>query len=341
MRAKLIGASLLAVSAGSALAADLPSVKAPPPLYGPPAPVWTGFYVGLNAGYDWGTSGNAATVAAPLFDAIAVTADTLDPAHVVAGGLVNGSTALANTGVARLSQKGFLGGGQVGYNYQWGPSFLAGLEADIQGAGVHGGGAYAGVSQDSIQWNDGPGAHPCGPSVNCVLVRTAAGGGHISASTDWLGTVRGRLGYLFTPTMLVYGTGGLAYGGVNASAVHSAIFQGSIANLNPPYAGFNGVTTLATVPGAGHSSSTRVGWTAGGGVEWMFAPNWSLKGEALYYQLDNVTVQSSPVIAASPVTIAVPPYLAVSAGQALIANKPATRVSYDGVIVRAGVSYHF
>ena len=47
------------------------------------------------------------------------------------------------------------------------------------------------------------------------------------------------------------------------------------------------------------------------------------------------------MIAASPTTIAVPPYLTVNAGQALIANKPVTRVSYDGVIVRAGVSYHF
>ena len=73
----------------------------------------------------------------------------------------------------------------------------------------------------------------------------------------------------------------------------------------------------------------------------MFAPNWSLKGEALYYQLGNDTLNGSPVVAAAPVAIAVPPYLAVSAGQALIANKPATRVSYDGVIFRAGVSYHF
>ena len=212
------------------------------------------------------------------------------------------------------------------------------LEADIQGAGVHGSGGYAGISQDSIQWNDGPGAHPCGPSVNCVPV---AGGGHIFANTEWMGTVRGRLGYLFTPAMLVYGTGGLAYGGVNASAVHSAVFQGSIANLNPPFSGFNGVTTLATVPGAGHFSSTRVGWIAGGGVEWMFAGNWSLKGEALYYQLGNASLNASSVIAAAPFSIAVPPFVTVNAGQALIANKPATRVSYDGVIVRAGVSYHF
>lgn len=58
----------LALSAGSALAADLPSRKeapvyVPPP---PPPPMWTGFYAGLNAGYGWGATSNAGTVSLPL-----------------------------------------------------------------------------------------------------------------------------------------------------------------------------------------------------------------------------------------------------------------------------------
>jgi outer membrane immunogenic protein len=73
----------------------------------------------------------------------------------------------------------------------------------------------------------------------------------------------------------------------------------------------------------------------------MFAPNWSLKAEALYYQLGEVTLRSAPVVAVSPVTLAAPPFLSVNAGQALIANKPVTRVRYDGVVVRAGVNFHF
>jgi outer membrane immunogenic protein len=335
VKTSVLGGSLLALAVSSTLAADLPSVKAPP------LPIWTGFYAGLNAGYDWGTTANATTRSAPLFDVVALTANGLDPAHVVAGGLINGGTALANSGTAKVSQTGFIGGGQIGYNYQWSPTFLAGLEADIQGTSVRGSGNYAGAFQDSIQWNDGPGAHPCGPTINCVLVRTASGAGRVSANTDWLGTVRGRLGYLVSPTVLVYGTGGLAYGGVSASATNSAIIQGSIANLNPPFAGFNGVVNLPTLPGSGHYSSTRVGWAAGGGFEWMFAPNWSLKAEGLYYDLGKATFASSPIVAASPVTIAVPPFLAVNAGQPLIANRPTTRVAYDGVVLRAGVSYHF
>ena len=62
--ASAIGAAL-AFSAASAFAADLPSHKAPPPVYVPPPPMWTGFYVGLNAGYGWGATTNAATAAGP------------------------------------------------------------------------------------------------------------------------------------------------------------------------------------------------------------------------------------------------------------------------------------
>src|ERR1019366_5528461 len=50
----------LALSAGSALAADLPSRKeAPVYVPPPPPPLWTGFYAGLNAGYGWGATSNA------------------------------------------------------------------------------------------------------------------------------------------------------------------------------------------------------------------------------------------------------------------------------------------
>jgi outer membrane immunogenic protein len=73
----------------------------------------------------------------------------------------------------------------------------------------------------------------------------------------------------------------------------------------------------------------------------MFTPNWSLKAEALYYDLGNASVGSGPVVAASPITIVVPPFLAVNASRPLIANRPTTGVAYDGVVVRAGVSYHF
>jgi outer membrane immunogenic protein len=337
-----------AFSVGSALTADLPARKEAS-VYMPPPPMWTGFYLGLNAGGGWGATTNAATVSAPLFDGVALAANTLDPLRQLAGtGLINGGAALANSGIANVNQNGFIGGGQIGYNYQWGATFVVGIEADIQGTTIQGSSGYTGASQDSIAWKDPvfPGNAPC--SVNgCTFSRTALGSGQITAGIDWMGMVRGRLGYLFTPTMLVFGTGGFAYGGVNGSATHAGIIQATLSGANDaqnpvpfPYSKLNGAYLFPIIPGAGNYSNTQVGWTAGGGVEWMFMPNWSVKAEALYYDLGNAGIYSSPVSLVSPFTLKLGG-VNVTAGQLLIASTPVTRIKYDGVIARAGINYHF
>jgi outer membrane immunogenic protein len=358
-RASLL-ALAMALSAGSALAADLPSHKAPVLVPPPPPPMWTGFYAGLNAGGGFGGTSDATTVSAPLLDAVATAGNNLDPRNQLPGtGLINGSTALANSGVANVNQSGFIGGGQIGYNYQWGQNFVAGLEADIQGSTIRGSGSYAGASQDHIAWLDPIGVPPVvntplGPLTNagpcwagCNFTRSALGFGQVTTGVDWMGTVRGRLGYLFTPTLLIYGTGGLAYGGVHGSATHGGVMQGVLTGMNAAalpvpfnYAQFNGTYTFPLIPGAGSHSNTQVGWIAGGGVEWMFLPNWSVKVEALYYDLGSTAIYSSPVSLVSPFTIQLGGINA-SAGQLLIANAPVTRINYDGVIVRAGVNYHY
>ncbi len=343
------GVSLAALALGSAFAADLPSLKAPAVVYAPPPPMWTGFYAGLNAGYGFGTTTNVATVGAPLLDGVALEANALDPLRQLAGsGLIPGITALANSGFANVNQNGFIGGGQVGYNYQLDEKIVVGLEADIQGSAIQGSGGYAGASQDVIAWRDPvfPGLAPC--SLNgCTFVRSALGLGRLTAAIDWMGTVRGRFGYLFTPQLLVYGAGGLAYGGVRASATHAAIDIGALSGANDaqfptpfPYSRLNGVYVIPAISGAAHYSNTRVGWIAGGGAEWMFAPNWSLKAEALYYDLGDAVSHSSPISLVSPFTIALGG-ISAAAGQLFIANVASSRFKYNGVIARAGVNYHF
>ena len=86
--------------------------------------------------------------------------------------------------------------------------------------------------------------------------------------------------------------------------------------------------------GAGNFSDTRVGWTAGAGLEWMFWPNWSTKVEYLYYDLGNVTFTNG-VLATSYLT----PRLAGPTLSAAVASQSRTR--FDGHIVRVGVNYHF
>jgi outer membrane immunogenic protein len=228
MKKSLISATAiaLALAAGSAFAADLPSRKeapvyVPPP---PPPPLWTGFYGGLNIGGGWSANTINSNNWAPYTDS-------------VVGGLFIAPSSTAGGSNAG----GVVGGGQAGYNFQFGSSIVVGAETDIQGTSMKSGGNNASAFY--------PGVLP-----GSVLVPLAPAG-NIGIALNWFGTVRGRAGFLIMPTLLAYGTAGFAYGGV----------QGNVTGY----------------------TNTRTGWTAGGGVEWLFMPNWSVKGEYLYVDLDS------------------------------------------------------
>ena len=127
MRKTLLGATVIlpALSAGATLAADLPPLKDPTAPYLAASPVWTGFYAGLSAGYDFGGSNSATVTTWP---------DFINPAFapgVIAGGSILQGTA---SGVLTLNNSGFVGGGQAGYNYQFSNNLVVGVETDIQGA---------------------------------------------------------------------------------------------------------------------------------------------------------------------------------------------------------------
>jgi outer membrane immunogenic protein len=101
----------------------------------------------------------------------------------------------------------------------------------------------------------------------------------VDEDVKWFGTVRGRLGWLPWNNLLIYGTGGFAYGRVN----HTGSLGGSFSRLPAPsFSCSNGVTTTCF---AGSSGNTATGWTAGGGVEYALWQQWSLKLEYLYVSL--------------------------------------------------------
>ncbi len=281
--------------AGPALAADLLRAPPPPPPP-PPPPMWTGFYIGLNAGGTWSSSNS-------------VDVDSLSSGSFFGPipGIISLPAALgATSDIPVGSGGGFIGGGQVGYNYQFGPSLVAGIEADIQGVAGSTGRANAFSSPQVIGFSSD-------------FVDTSLS---VDKRVDYLGTVRGRLGWLVTPTLLLYGDAGLAYGGVNADTFLSQSLVGpATVGLNSPY--------FST----GSLNETRVGWTAGGGAEWMFLPNWSLKVEYLYYSLGNVSYingLASNVINAG-----------AFAGQTLYSIGTQSSTRFNGNIVRAGINYHF
>ncbi|MEN3931253.1 outer membrane protein [Microvirga sp. W0021] len=214
----LAGAALAVLAVGTASAADLPSRRTAPPAYIPPVFTWTGFYVGLNAGYAF-----------------------------------NGDNKLKNLnfngyypdsfGATDKSDDGsFTGGGQIGYNYQMG-SFVIGLEADFN---------YIDLKRESTSYN-----------------YTAAGLAYDELrgqnKVEWFGTVRPRVGFTPVDRLLVFVTGGLAYGSVKTSAAYSDFATGY---------------TLS-----GSKSDTRVGWTVGAGLEYAITDNFTVKGEYAYVDL--------------------------------------------------------
>jgi outer membrane immunogenic protein len=159
--------------------------------------------------------------------------------------------------VPGFDPKGFLGGVQAGANWQTG-SIVAGLEGDI---------SFADIKASTFNTPPAVGA------FGITNTGTAANSG----AFDLLGSGRGRLGYLVTPNVLLYGTGGLAW----SHFVQNTSLTST--NFNP----FAVPTTF------GHFSSTslptwRFGWVAGLGAEArLFDTNWLARLEYLHYDFGN------------------------------------------------------
>jgi outer membrane immunogenic protein len=165
--------------------------------------------------------------------------------------------------------KGGLFGGQIGYNWHINPKRVLGLEADGQWTGEHGrrSDPFASIRTPT-------------PGNDFNIVTTMALNSEFSL--PWFATFRGRTGILVDPSLLLYGTGGLAVGEVKVLTQLSATAQ----LFGPDVAGTIPAGALVTVLGpASSESQTRVGWAAGAGLEKKFSHNWSAKLEYLYLDL--------------------------------------------------------
>jgi outer membrane immunogenic protein len=170
------GAAALTLAMGAtAFAADLPARVAPMVA---PAFSWTGFYVGANAGGAWGHSD---THTSTIFSPTGYFATTSPPA-------ING------VGAQSVHTSGFTGGGQAGYNWQFGATVF-GLEADFDYLGLKGS-------------TSGSALYPCCAPTNFTVTS--------SVKADWLFTFRPRLGFA-ADHWLLYVTGGLAVSQVKAN----------------------------------------------------------------------------------------------------------------------------
>ena len=176
--------------------------------------------------------------------------------------------------------EGVLAGIQAGYNYQTG-IFVVGAEADFSFSNMKG-------------------------TVSSPV--TMVGGGVIPGytavaqqRTDWFGTMRLRAGVTPVSQLLLYATGGVAFGEVQYSGnvIFPPVFQFPVSE-----------------------SKTKVGWTVGAGAEYALTRNWSIKAEYLYYDLGNESLLGNPTLVGFPVQ-----------------NMYDFKTSAN--IVRAGINYKF
>ena len=235
---KLLGCvALLVLVTTGAIAADMP-LKArrlppsPPAYHG-----WTGFYVGGNGGWAWQKDSG--------------TSDFIQP-----GGFS------PNPLSQSASPSKFIGGAQIGYNWQLARSWLLGVEGDWQ-------------------WTNLSYTLPCRPTdltqPNNPPCSNSSGFGFltIGSSAQWLATARARVGWTWD-RFVIYGTAGAAWARMETTLTADCRVTGGCGNsfaFNLMSAGF---------------SDTKGGWTAGAGIESMLTPNWTAKVEWLHVDLGTV-----------------------------------------------------
>ena len=232
--------------AAPAFAADLPMPVKAPPLAAPYN--WSGFYAGANAGYGWDP-------ASASFNPGAFATTILEP---LTGGtyVVTGSSGPVNLSV---NPQGVLGGIQTGYNWQSGAT-VYGIEADFDGSAIRGSTAAPFFVNGTIGGD----------------LADFTGNVGLTQKVDYFGTVRGRLGWA-TNNVLLYGTGGFAWGHVTTTFNTSNITEAMAGQFTP--------AQLAALQVSASSSSLRAGFAVGAGVEWALLRNWSIRGEYLFVDL--------------------------------------------------------
>jgi outer membrane immunogenic protein len=227
MKKSILGAvALVAIGVAPALAADLPArtyTKAPAVV-----PVvtynWTGCYIGGNVGGAWAKTQQTRI------------------------GLVDG-TVLPPQDYGSATGSNFIGGGQVGCDYQFGGNWVVGV-------------------QGMFDFGNTNSSHFFPPFPTFFS----------ADRTKNMYTATARIGYLFVPQVLAYVKGGGAW---------------------------TTTDSIVTIPSANNFLSesslgnNRSGWTVGGGLEWMFAPGWSVFGEYNYMDFGrkNISYINGPFVA--------------------------------------------
>lgn len=234
-------AVMLTLASGAAAAADHPApvIKTPPPAVF--APSWTGFYIGAGVGTR--SSQTDSTVTRSTNGG----ANSLGACPNSSSGCVLGEP-LHDTAL-RISP-------YIGFNWQFAPQWVAGVEADY------------GFASKTTTLNG-----MIYPAINSI---TGDKRDSFSVKTTWDASVRGRLGFLSNPNLLVYATGGAAWIHIESTSTCSTVVNGDCGL---------GLTTPPNITNA----MTKAGWTVGGGIEAMLGHNWLVRGEYRYADFGTIS----------------------------------------------------
>jgi outer membrane immunogenic protein len=205
-----------------------------------PVPSFNGSHVGINAGAAWGLASFSTNPNCPADPAGAVFCNAPTDSSAINGVVVS------KAGTGTLSPTAVTGGVQAGHDWQHG-TIVVGAEADVGALNL----GQSAASQSGF---------PFAFAANSFVLTERM-------STEWLATIRGRIGYTPVPRLLLYATGGLAFTDFKFSSSYADNATGG---------GLPGGT------GFGSRSGIRTGWTIGGGGEWMLDACWSIKAEYLY-----------------------------------------------------------
>lgn len=204
------------------------------------APLWNGFYGGVNVGAGINDANYT-------FNPVGCFVSTACGTGGLAGNAARGTS-------GHLGSTAVIFGAQGGYNWQFTPQWVLGVEADLDKNNL--------ATSKSVSQTLSPPMFALGQFNNTV-----------SEKNPWFGTFRLRAGWVPMDTLFIYGTAGAAYGEVDSTSTGTFPFPGS----SDAY--------------ANSFSRTRIGWTAGAGLEWIFANSWSLKAEYLYLDLGKANIR--------------------------------------------------
>lgn len=248
MKRTILAAVLAGISSTIALAADMgaPGTYTKAPAIADPVYNWTGFYIGGDVG--------GADVHRNFTSNFSQQDNNPNLANNVQDNSPSGTS--------------FIGGAHAGYNWQFAPNLLVGVEGDWQS--LRSSLSFCRqTDQESLACSDGSNVPNFGPR----------GFASVGEELDWVATARARLGWTMD-RLLIYGTGGAAFANVKSSL---ALDCGN-------GCGDSGNPVAATA----NSSSQKTGWVLGAGAEWMLTRNWIIRGEYQHIDLGSLSLALSP-----------------------------------------------